>query len=78
MEISILIVRGLIKIILKWGSFDNLISKWDKCYFKVGQRQLFQSGSMLISKWGNYFKMGKNVISKWGITLSCSRLLLSC
>ena len=36
------------------------ISKWGKRYFKVGQRQLFQSESMFISKWGKrYFKVGQ-------------------
>ena len=35
----------------KVGQIQQLfISKWDWCYFKVGQRQLFQSGSLLMSK----------------------------
>ena len=55
------------------------ISKWDKGYFKVGQRQLFQSMSMffnvgqsgakVISKWGKILFQSGAVISKWGITL---------
>ena len=37
----------------KVGQIQQLfISKWDRCYFKVGQRQLFQSGSLFMSKWG--------------------------
>ena len=47
------------KVISKWGQFRQLfISKWGKHYFKVGQRQLFESGSMFISYWGNYSKVG--------------------
>ena len=70
MDISILIVRGFTKIISKWDK--TLFQKGAASttfYFKVGQRQLFQSGSMFISKWGKrYFKVGQNFISKWGIT----------
>ena len=37
----------------KVGQIQQLfISKRDRCYFKVGQRQLFQSGSLFMSKWG--------------------------
>ena len=66
MDISSLIVRGFIKIISKWGSFDNLlfqsgaktvISKLVNVYFKVGQ--LFQSGQLLQSGAKSYFKVGQ-------------------
>ena len=53
MDISILIVRGFTKIISKWDK--TLFQKGAASttfYFKGGQRQLFQSGSMFISKWG--------------------------
>ena len=37
----------------KVGQIQQLfMSKWARCYFKVGQRQLFQSGSLFMSKWG--------------------------
>ena len=65
MDISSLIVRGFIKIISKWGSFDLLfqsgaktvISKLVNVYFKVGQ--LFQSGQLLQSGAKSYFKVGQ-------------------
>ena len=66
MDISTLFVRGFIKVISKWGSFDsilfhsgaNVILKWGRdSYFKVRQC-LFQSGA-IIWKWGkSYFKVG--------------------
>ena len=68
MYISILNVRGSIKTISKWGKklFQSRAAS-ATFYYKVGQRQLFQSGSMFISKWGKgYVKVGQNVISKWG------------
>ena len=59
------------------------VSKWGKRYFKVGQMQLFQIGSVFISKWGNYFKVGQKlfqsgaVISKWGKMLFQSGEVIS-
>ena len=51
MDISILIVRGFIKIISKWGSFDNFLSQIGESFIsKWGHRQLFQSGANVISK----------------------------
>ena len=57
MDILILIVRGFMKVISKWGKKLFQSGAASKTfYFKVGQRQLFQSESMLISKWGkSYF-----------------------
>ena len=69
MDISILIVRGFTKIISKWDK--TLFQKGAASttfYFKVGQRQFFQSGSMFISKWGKILFRSGAVISKWGIT----------
>ena len=71
MYISVLIVRGSIKTISKWGSFDNLllqsgaetvISKWVNVYFKVGQR-LFQSGAKCYFKVGQLFQNGAYKLS---------------
>ena len=58
MYISILIVRGFIKITSKWGKklFQSEVAS-TAFYFKVRQRQLFQSESMFILKRGNYFKV---------------------
>ena len=85
MDILILIVRGFMKIISKWGKKLFQSGAASKTfYFKVGQA-IFQSGAeTVISKWVNaYFKVGQKlfhsgaVISKWGKMLFHSGAVIS-
>ena len=70
MDTSILVLSGFIKIISKRGAKGYF--KVASIILKLGQRQLFQSGSMFISKSRSYFKVGQRlflsgaVTSKWG------------
>ena len=64
MDISILIVRGFIKIISKWGR-DSYF-RVGKCLFQSGAK-LFQSGAVT-SKWGKILFQSGAFISKWDIT----------
>ena len=69
----------------KWGKsyfkvgqlWQAFISKYGKRYFRKGQRQLFQSRSKFISKWGSYFTEGHNVISKCCSYLKMEQLFQS-
>ena len=53
----------------------NVITKWGKCYYKVGQLFLLQSEANCVTKWGSSFiiKVGQILlqsgagITKWGI-----------
>ena len=86
MNISILIVRGFIKIIPQWENklfqsrtaLPTFYFKVRQALFKVGQRQVFQREPIFIWKWNkSYFKVEQNFMSKGGIYFKVGQLFQS-